>query len=313
MQKKTITPIVLAFTPNYVVPAATCICSILDHSNPSAQYHIICLLTEPLSEELQLLLQGLNPERLQFTFLNLKDYQLNIYVDERYTIAASYRLLLPELLPNYDQVIYLDCDIIVRQDLAAIYEKTELHNNYLAAVYEAALPFQEEYLNSIGSKPGHYFNSGFLIMNLALLRQDNMAPQFIEASKQQGLQFPDQDVLNQLCKDKTVALSPIYNGIRTYFLPQYKDDFLKRYSAKEWEEVQKTGTIHYTGAKPWNHFTIQFHEWWEYYEKLPISFKQLGQVNVKMKLFYSITNNWIARTGLRWSQQLYRTLKFNGK
>lgn len=310
MQKKTITPIVLAFTPNYVVPAATCICSILDHSNPSAQYHIICLLTEPLSEDLQLLLQDLDPKRLQFTFLNLKDYQLNIYVDERYTIAASYRLLLPELLPNYDKVIYLDCDIIVRQDLAAVFEKTDLRNNYLAAVYEAALPFQEDYLKSIGSQPGDYFNSGFLIMNLDLLRQDNMAPQFLEASKQQGLQFPDQDVLNQLCKNKTVPLSPIYNGIRTYFLPQYKDDFLKRYSAKEWEDVQKWGTIHYTGAKPWNHFTVKFDIWWHYFDKLPRAIKELNQVNTKMQRLYRFRSLGFGRWVLDPILTLYRKIKY---
>lgn len=310
MQKKTITPIVLAFTPNYVVPAATCILSILGHSNPCAHYHIICLLTEPLSQGLQLLLQGLDPQRLQFTFLNLKDYQLNIYVDERYTIAASYRLLLPELLPNYDKVIYLDCDIIVRQDLAAVFEKTDLRNNYLAAVYEAALPFQEDYLKSIGSKPGNYFNSGFLIMNLNLLRQDNMAPQFLEASKQQGLQFPDQDVLNQLCKNKTVPLSPIYNGIRTYFLPQYKDDFLKRYSTKEWEEVQKTGTIHYTGAKPWNHFTVKFDIWWHYFDKLPIAIKELNQVNTKMQRLYRFRSLGFGRWVLDPILTLYRKIKY---
>ncbi|MEN5233636.1 glycosyltransferase family 8 protein [Sphingobacterium faecium] len=310
MQKKTITPLVLAFTPNYVVPAATCIWSILDHSNPSAHYHIICLLTEPLSEDLQLLLQDLDPKRLQFTFLNLKDYQLNIYVDERYTIAASYRLLLPELLPNYDKVIYLDCDIIVRQDLAAVFEKTDLRNNYLAAVYEAALPFQEDYLKSIGSQPGDYFNSGFLIMNLDLLRQDNMAPQFLEASKQQGLQFPDQDVLNQLCKNKTVPLSPIYNGIRTYFLPQYMDDFLKRYSAKEWEEVQKTGTIHYTGAKPWNHFTVKFDIWWHYFDKLPRAIKELNQVNIKMQRLYRFRSFGFGRWVLDPVLTLYRKIKY---
>ncbi|UZJ65722.1 glycosyltransferase family 8 protein [Sphingobacterium sp. KU25419] len=293
-----------------MVPAATCIWSILDHSNPSAHYHIICLLTEPLSEDLQLLLQDLDPERLQFTFLNLKDYQLNIYVDERYTIAASYRLLLPELLPNYDKVIYLDCDIIVRQDLAAVFEKTDLRNNYLAAVYEAALPFQEDYLKSIGSQPGDYFNSGFLIMNLDLLRQDNMAPQFLEASKQQGLQFPDQDVLNQLCKNKTVPLSPIYNGIRTYFLPQYKDDFLKRYSAKEWEEVQKTGTIHYTGAKPWNHFTVKFDIWWHYFDKLPRAIKELNQVNTKMQHLYRFRSFGFGRWVLDPVLTLYRKIKY---
>ena len=54
-------------------------------------------------------------------------------------------------------------------------------------------------------------------MNLAQLRQDNMVPRFLEAAKAEGLQFPDQDVLNQLCKDRILGLPPYYNSIRTFF------------------------------------------------------------------------------------------------
>lgn len=47
--------------------------------------------------------------------------------------AAYFRLLIPELIREYDKCIYLDCDIIVHGDLKELYE-IELGNNYLAGV-----------------------------------------------------------------------------------------------------------------------------------------------------------------------------------
>ena len=171
-------------------------------------------------------LQDFGEGRVYYSFINLQGKLKDIYVDERYTIAASYRLLLPDLLPEYDKIIYIDCDVIVRNDLSEIYHQTILKGNYLAAVYEAALDAQIPYLESIGCKPGYYINSGFLIMNLGELRRNKMVPKFLEASKVENLQFPDQDVLNQLCGGRITELPPYYNSIRTFFFLSIRKIFL---------------------------------------------------------------------------------------
>ncbi len=176
-------PLVVAFTENYFVPAATCISSILKNADNTQTFEVICLLTKDLPLHLKQLLEHLDPKRLSFRYLNLDGQLAGVYVDERYTIAASFRLLLPELLKEYDKVIYLDCDIIVRQDLGKLYHQVDLGDNYLAAVFEAALPHQIEYLEQIGCKPGYYFNSGFLLMNMAMMRKDGMTQQWIDALK----------------------------------------------------------------------------------------------------------------------------------
>ncbi|SEG73433.1 glycosyltransferase family 8 protein [Sphingobacterium lactis] len=261
--------LVVAFTENYFVPAATCITSILRNAENSHLFEVICLLTKDLPVHMKQLLEQIDPTRLSFRYINLDGQLAGVYVDERYTIAASFRLLLPELLKEYDKVIYLDCDIIVRQDLGQLYQQVDLGDNYLAAVFEAALPHQIEYLERIGCQPGYYFNSGFLLMNLALMRKDGLTQKLIDALKVPYLQFPDQDVLNILCQGRVHGLSPVYNSIRTFFLPQFKKEFVNRYSEKEWDLVQYSGTIHYTGGKPWNEFTIKFGEWWACYFKLP--------------------------------------------
>lgn len=303
-------PLVIAFTPNYFIPAATCLYSIFENIQSDGQVHVICLLSEELPERLKQKIQLIGGKRAQYSFVNLQGRLQDIYVDAKYTEAASYRLLLPDLLPEYDKVMYIDCDVIVRNDLAELYHSVELGDNYLAAVFEAPLDFQMEHFEAIGCNPMEYINSGFLIMNLKLMRQDKMVDKFLEALKVDYLEFPDQDVLNQLCKGRIAGLPPYHNSIRTFYLPQYKKSFLQKYTEQDWEEVQRHGTVHYTGAKPWNHFTVEFRLWWQYYEQLPKEIKKEGKVNKKMYLLSGLNGIPGVSFVLDELRIVYRKLKY---
>ena len=303
-------PLVLAFTPNYFVPAATCLYSILEHSDPQDSFQVICLLTEELPESMKQALVQLGRGRLQLSYKDMKGKLSDIYIDERYTEAASYRLLLPELLLDHDKVLYIDCDVIVRNDLAALYKQTDISDYYLAAVFEASLESQEAYLAQLGLEAGEYFNSGFLLMNLKKLREDEMVPKLLEAAKTPGLQFPDQDVLNQLCKGKVLGLPAYQNSIRTYFLPQYKQDFLRYYSPADWQAVWQHGTIHYTGGKPWDTFTVQFNVWWDYYQDLPRTVKATWKLPKRMYWLYRFYCSGFGKYSLDSIQQCLRRYKY---
>ena len=127
-------PLVVAFTPNYFVPAATCLYSIFENMQMDARLHIICLLSEELPERLKQKIQQIGGERSRYSFVNLKGRLQDIYIDAKYTEAASYRLLLPDLLPKYEKVMYIDCDMIVRNDLARLYHSTDLET-YLSLIH----------------------------------------------------------------------------------------------------------------------------------------------------------------------------------
>ena len=120
-------PLAIAFTPNYFVPAAAMLRSLLDAS--TGDFEVICLVTEEIPERMQQKLVRLVEGRLRFRYLPLKGRLEGIYTDPRYTEAAPFRLLLPELLPEYEKVVYIDCDVIVRQDIGRLYRETELGNN----------------------------------------------------------------------------------------------------------------------------------------------------------------------------------------
>ena len=286
-------PLAIAFTPNYFVQAATLLRSVLD-ACPEGRFRVVCLLSEDIPDRMKDKLAWLDEVRLSLEYIPLKGRLQGIYIDPRYTEAASLRLLLPELLPDLDRVLYLDCDIIVRQDLAKLWSETDLGDNYLGAVYEAAIEGQAERFRALGCDPAKYFNSGFLLMNLEQMRKEKVSERLLEACRVPYLEFPDQDALNQVCQGRVLPLSPLYNSIRTFFIPKYKPDFVRQYSEELWHQVQHGGTIHYTGGKPWDLFTVQFGVWWRTYDRLPEEIKTEWQP-CKMARFWKFYRTPLGR------------------
>ena len=306
-----VVPIALAFTKEYIIPAATCIFSILKNSGSKDQFHFICLLSKPLEQVSRDHLQQIVGSKGEISFIEIENQLSNVYIVQKYTIAASYRLLLPDLLPQYDKVLYMDCDMIIQNDVAKLFREMDLGDHYMAGVMEATLPEQEDHLSAIECLPGKYMNSGFLLMNLNALRADNMVNKFLQASENDTLEFPDQDVINMLCKGRLLALPPIWNSIRTFFLPQYKNQFLKYYTESDWNHVQDQGNIHYTGPKPWNGFSVKFDWWWRYYMAIPLHIRREYPINNKVYYFFKIYNSTIGGLIVNSTQNIYRKIKKN--
>ncbi|MBR1509567.1 MAG: glycosyltransferase family 8 protein [Bacteroidales bacterium] len=303
------TPLAIAFTPNYFVPAATMLRSLLDAS-ADGNFEVICLVTEEIPVRMQEKLLRLGKGRLSFRYITLKGRLEGVYTDPRYTEAASFRLLLPELLQEYDSLLYIDCDVIVRQDLARLYRETALADNYLGVVFEAPIEDQANRFRALGCDPRRYFNSGFLLMNLKAMREEKVSEKLLEACKVPYLEFPDQDALNQVCQGRVLPLSPLYNGIRTFFLPQYKADFCRQYPQEGlWEKVQQEATIHYTGGKPWQLLTVQFAAWWRTYDSLPEEIKAEWEAPAQVQRLWHLYRNkpigWLIET----SRSLKRKLR----
>lgn len=304
------TPLVIAFTPNYFIPAAVTLSSILNSTaDRSAKYEVLCMVTEEIPERQKKMLSDMAGDRMEFRYVSLAGRLEGYYVDPRYSEAASYRLLLPELLPDRDSIVYIDCDVVVRQDLSRLYGSLDLGDNLLAAVYEAPIEDQASRFKALGCNPEKYFNSGFLVMNLAKMREEGTSSRLLEALKVDYLEFPDQDALNQVCKGRVLPLSPVYNSIRTFFIPRYKADFLKIYSMDLWRDVQENGTVHYTGGKPWNLFTVQFGLWWETYYALPECIRTEWKPPGKVLNIYRVYKTAIGKSAIDMAQSIYRRIK----
>ena len=210
--------------------------------------------------------------------MNLSEKLKDAYYDPTYTAAANYRLVIAEELPEYNRAMYMDCDIVIRQDVSQLFENIDLDGYYMAGVVEASSDWQIHNYTKLGLRFKEYINSGFLIMNLELMRQDKLSDKFVSILQTEALEFPDQDAINIVCQGKLKFLPPIYNGIRTFLTHADKGNFLRVYSLEDWKRVRKEGTIHYTGGKPWKAYAIFFEEWYRVYETLPNELKNTMEV-----------------------------------
>lgn len=183
--------------------------------------------------------------------MHLRDY---------YTNAIYYRIFIPTLLPSYDKIIYVDCDMVFLSDVSQLY-KVELGDNLIAAVHEEAMTsydcfgkYSEEFLDV---PKDDYFNSGLLVINAKKYREENVEKKFIDLMLTHKFEVaPDQDYLNVLCKGKVKLLDIGWNKTP---IPEkvFNDNALK--------------IIHYKlNFKPWHYQGVKYEEYfWEYAKNTP--------------------------------------------
>ena len=272
--KKNIVPIAFAFDNNLVMPACVCISSLLMSAKPDTFYDIFILHSpkeELTKEKLDLLPHYYSNCRLQYR-------KVDATFDDAFeirgiTTPTYYRLLIPDLIPEYDKVIYSDVDVIFRMDLSQLYQ-SDLAGYLLAATKDLGLNLSKEgkeyIVSTLGLIQGNYLQAGFIIMNNALMRKDKKEKQ-LKALAKQKYKHQDQDILNIACQGKVLYLPPCYNMTNysyNYMLHDY-DLVETLYTDEEIRFALSHGNIHYNGQKPWKGYCINFDIWWEYYRKSP--------------------------------------------
>lgn len=267
-------PIVLTFDDNMSLPAAVCISSILTSAQEDTFFDFYILYSDHEPH-----IVGLDKIKSRFSNIDIKYRSVgnifkNAYEIRGITTAAYYRLLAADLIPEYDQVIYADVDMIFRMDLSSLY-KMDLDDNYLGAVHALGLNTEKrarQYVASIGLVPGNYFLSGFLVMNLSKIRKDNLTNKFIELSKN-NYKYQDQDIINILCKDRIVSIPYVYSmTVAAFEAVSMNTDLLHtKYMSNPFDDDPLLySNIHYNGVKPWKDWCPNLDQWWECYRKSPI-------------------------------------------
>lgn len=298
-------PLIVAFTPNYLVPAATTLRSVLEASPAEVCYDVVCLVSEMPSEDFRAKLALIDggTGRLSFRFLNLEQKLQGAYVDPRYTSAANYRLVIAEELPEYRYAIYTDCDIIIRQDLSQLYGSIDMGEAYIAGVAEVQTEWQRRQSAHFGFTPGTYINSGFLVLHLEAMRRDNLSERFSQfLATAERLEFPDQDAINVVCRGRLHYLPPVYNGIRTFTLAAYRQLFLSKYTLEDWHSIADKGNIHYTGEKPWRAYTNYLELWWQTYWRLPLAIRREMSLPSRVESLARLFSLPMVRRAFTWWQ-----------
>lgn len=268
-----IVPIVFAFDNNLVLPACVCISSLLMNAKEDTFYDIFILHSEKEK------LNKTELDKVSHYFPNCKiQYRV---VDETFdksfeirgiTTPAYYRLLIPELIPEYDKIIYSDVDVIFRSDLSDFYLNTDMQNYYIAGVNSFAhlIPENLTYYKRKGMDARGIIYSGNLIFNSKKIIEDNIIPKFRSLATNK-YKFQDMDILNIVCNGKIKYLSPEF-CLTTYisnWTIYNRSELNKFWTDEIIDRALSKGIVHYNGQKPWKGFCVNFDIWWEYYRKSP--------------------------------------------
>lgn len=185
------------------------------------------------------------------------DWLAGFPVDDRYPEEAWYRVILPRLLPELSRVLWLDADTITLQPIRALWE-TPLRGLPLAASPNAMLYAFVAGVAKMGIPQfrDRYFNTGVLLLDLALMRAEDseLALRGAAARYRPWIKFADQDVLNCVYHDRYVRLHAAWNWMTHHYINV--PEVVRVFGRKEYREARGAPRIlHFTGAapiKPWS-------------------------------------------------------------
>lgn len=141
-----------------------------------------------------------------------------------YKAHGLYKLALHRIFPEYNKVLYLDYDTVVKRDISKIWD-VQLGDRY----YFAGVPEINKYIKyQTGFFPKRdfmatslekydkitYINSGVLLANLRCLREDGVGDIMIDRVNDEKYILPDQDVINDVCKGRIYLLPGEWNANR---------------------------------------------------------------------------------------------------
>ncbi|NLL62104.1 MAG: glycosyltransferase family 8 protein [Candidatus Atribacteria bacterium] len=186
-----------------------------------------------------------------------------------HVLACYYRISIPEILTDsIKKAIYLDCDLIVKEDISKLWN-IDISEYFLAAVEDLNYRLPDMLGLPAGSK---YFNSGVLLLNLERWRDHCISDKAREWIKNNPdkVNYVDQDGLNAILFNRWKELSLSWNVQSSMFIRRLYE---LRCTKAEYMEARKNPSIlHFTTyPKPW-HFTNNHplkKEYYKYLKKTP--------------------------------------------
>ena len=143
--------IVCAADNNYVIPLSVTLKSIL--VNLKISQRITCFVIDGGIQEVnkQKILKSLDSQQIIIEWLQPTDAILSkVKVSGHVTVATYYRLLIPDLLPQHiEKVIYLDCDLVVNEDLQKLWAISTQAIEYLEQNKEHVLNWDQDGVNAV--------------------------------------------------------------------------------------------------------------------------------------------------------------------
>lgn len=196
------------------------------------------------------------------------------------------RLMIDRLVgPDVERLLYLDCDMLVRDDVGYLFD-LDLEGNAIAAVRDTIGAFitggRDLARNRDLFDPAdYYFNAGMVLIDTANWREANIIGRMEEAYASGVMQriYYDQDLLNLIFRHRWLKLPWRWNTV----------------DARHAHEGLDPAILHYTGEnKPWGVFAGMLQS---------VAFARLYRHVMTNELFYRFARHrwkrsWKKRLGL---------------
>lgn len=203
-------------------------------------------------------------EDAKLNFISIYQDKFHSYsYSEHISRAAYYRIDLPILLSNIDKVIYLDCDLIVLDDISELWNIDFKSEKRLIACQDHSSEMAKSYNMLFNKKPkSGYFNSGVIMMDLDNLRKDDFVNKMHSIINKLDNKFSiikdaDQKYFNYFFFDKWQKIDIAWNTqAGTEFYDSHEATELKK---EEFDSLfNNMKIIHYSSqfCKPWEYSTI---------------------------------------------------------
>lgn len=260
-------PIFFSTDDNYIPYLDVAIVSLIENASKDYNYKIIVLNTGLHPDNIAKIKKNeRNGFAIDFIDIseNVKDIKSRFKNVYHFSIVTYYRLFIASLFPQYDKILYLDCDLVVLGDISELYN-TELGENILGAAPEQYVQNTAEFRKyaeiALGVNPDEYVNAGVLVINLKEFRQQRIEEKFVELITKYDFDLldPDQAYLNYLCNDKIHVLP---NGWNKEPMPLPCNG--------------KKNIVHYAlYKKPWQYDDVMDGEFFWQYAKKSLFYQQI--------------------------------------
>ncbi len=196
--------------------------SILDHINIEYNYDII-IFEDDMTTDNKRILSMLASDNVSIRFVDISSIisQYDLYTWGWYRLIMYGRFLIPDLLSQYDKILYLDSDIVVLSDIAELYNYRFKNNELIAAAIDVGMvnlyclpnSKEKEYFDEVLElhDPLKYINSGVILFNNYEVRKQYTSDELLQYVQSRNWMWQDQDVFMKLFEGKISYIDQKWN------------------------------------------------------------------------------------------------------
>ena len=195
-------PIVMASSNSYVGYTTVALFSLLSNASYNFFYDILLLSAENYSKENYYLLNEITRkfQNCSIRLINLSNRIPNkMYIDGHISIETYARLLVPQMLKNYNDVVYLDGDLIINCDVSQLFDTPYPVDAMVSGVPDLDVIGQyygQDVINAICNKTVHILDykwnvvndyNGIRVKNIISNAPTAMLDQYLKSRKSPGI------------------------------------------------------------------------------------------------------------------------------